>query len=63
MKGLLFCYSVELDPITAGLEGETSAASVTLQNDVTLAQDLLWAKVVVGSTYCWHVSPTPRLGE
>ena len=22
MKGLLFCYGVELDPITAGLEGE-----------------------------------------
>jgi len=42
MKGLLFCYGVELDPITAGLEGGTAAA-VTLQNDVTLAQDLLWA--------------------
>ena len=43
MKGLLFRYGVELDPITAGLEGETSVAAVTLQNDVTLAQDLLWA--------------------
>ena len=42
MKGLLFCYGVELDPITAGLEGETSAVAVILQNDVTLAQDLLW---------------------
>tara|TARA_B100001167_G_C16635040_1_gene241367 strand:- start:205 stop:510 length:306 start_codon:yes stop_codon:yes gene_type:complete len=48
MKGLLFCYGVELDPITAGLEGETSAVAVILQNDVTLAQDLLWVKVVVG---------------
>ena len=47
MKGLLFCYGVELDPNTAGLEGETSAVAVILQNDVTLAQDLLWVKVVV----------------
>lgn len=43
MKGLLFRYGAELDPITAGLEGETSAAAVALQSDVTLAQDLLWA--------------------
>jgi len=43
MKGLLFRYGAELDPITAGLEGETSAAAVVLQRDVSLAQELLWA--------------------
>ena len=62
MKGLLFCYGVELDPITAGLEGETSAVAVILQNDVTLAQDYFGARLWWGSKYCWHVSPTPRLG-
>ena len=61
MKGLLFCYGVELDPITAGLEGGTAAA-VTLQNDVTLAQDLLWVKVVVGIQILLACVSTPRLG-
>jgi ankyrin repeat protein len=43
MKGLLFRYGATLDHTTIGLEGETSAAAVALQNDPTLAKDLLWA--------------------
>ena len=43
MKGLLFRYGGVLDHITAGLEGETSAAAVALQNDPSLAEKLLWA--------------------
>lgn len=43
MKGLLFRYSATLDHTTAGLEGETAAAAVALQNDPSLAKDLLWA--------------------
>ena len=43
MKGLLFRHGGILDPITAGLEGETSAAAVALHNDPSLAAELLWA--------------------
>ncbi|MBT5832362.1 MAG: hypothetical protein HOH77_19395 [Candidatus Latescibacteria bacterium] len=43
MKGLLFRYGATLDHTTAGLNGETSAAAVALQNDPALAKDLLWA--------------------
>ena len=43
MKGLLFRYGGVLDHITAGLEGETSAAAVALHNDSSLAERLLWA--------------------
>ena len=43
MKGLLFRYGGVLDPVTAGLEGETSAAAVALHNDPSLAEELLWA--------------------
>lgn len=43
MKGLLFRYGATLDITTAGLEGETSAAAVALQNDPTQARQLLWA--------------------
>jgi ankyrin repeat protein len=43
MKGLLFRYGATLDHTTAGLECETSAAAVALQNDPSLAKDLLWA--------------------
>ena len=43
MKGLLFRYGGVLDHITAGLEGETSAAAVALHNDPSLAEKLLWA--------------------
>ena len=43
MKGLLFRYGGVLDHITAGLEGETAAAAVALQNDPSLAEKLLWA--------------------
>ena len=43
MKGLLFRYGGVLDPVTAGIEGETSAAAVALHNDPLLAEELLWA--------------------
>ncbi|MCH2662416.1 ankyrin repeat domain-containing protein [bacterium] len=43
MKGLLFRHGGILDPITAGLEGETSAAAVALHNAPSLAAELLWA--------------------
>ena len=43
MKGLLFRHGGILDPITAGREGETSAAAVALHNDPSLAAELLWA--------------------
>ncbi len=43
MKGLLFRYGGVLDYTTAGLEGETSAAAVALQNDPLIAERLLWA--------------------
>ena len=43
MKGLLLRHGGILDPITAGLEGETSAAAVALHNDPSLAAELLWA--------------------
>ena len=43
MKGLLFRYGGALDPTTAGLEGETAAAAVALNNDPSLAEQLLWA--------------------
>lgn len=43
MKGLLFRYGATLDHTTAGLNAETSAAAVALQNDPSLAQKLLWA--------------------
>lgn len=43
MKGLLFRYGATLDHTTAGLEGETSAAAVALQNDPSLAKQLLWS--------------------
>ncbi|MDP6700135.1 MAG: ankyrin repeat domain-containing protein [Candidatus Latescibacteria bacterium] len=43
MKGLLFRHGGILDPSTAGLEGETSAAAVALHNDPSLAAELLWA--------------------
>ena len=43
MKGLLFRYGGVLTHITAGLEGETSAAAVALHNDPSLAERLLWA--------------------
>jgi len=48
MKGLLFRYEAELDPIMAGLEGDTSAAAIALQGDVSLAQELLWAAACGG---------------
>jgi ankyrin repeat protein len=43
MKGLLFRYGATLDHTTAGLNAETSAAAVALQNDPSLAEKLLWA--------------------
>lgn len=43
MKGLLFRHGATLDHTTAGLNAETSAAAVALQNDPSLAKDLLWA--------------------
>ena len=43
MKGLLFRYGATLDHLTAGFNAETSAAAVALQNDPSLAEDLLWA--------------------
>ena len=48
MKGLLFRYGGALDPTTAGLEGETSAAAVALHNDPSLAEELLWAAACGG---------------
>jgi ankyrin repeat protein len=43
MKGLLLRYGGVLEAQFAGLEGETAAASVHLQNDPGLAEKLLWA--------------------
>ena len=43
MKGLLFRYGGFLDHTTAGLQGETAAAAVALNNDPSLAGSLLWA--------------------
>jgi len=43
MKGLLLRYGGVLEAQFAGLEGETAAASVHLQNDPKLAEKLLWA--------------------
>ncbi|MEE2754490.1 MAG: hypothetical protein VX910_10950, partial [Candidatus Latescibacterota bacterium] len=43
MKGLLLRYGGVLEAQFAGLEGETAAAAVHLQNDPRLAERLLWA--------------------
>ena len=43
MKGLLLRYGGVLEAQFAGLEGETAAASVHLQNDPDLAERLLWS--------------------
>jgi ankyrin repeat protein len=48
MKGLLLRYGGVLEAQFAGLEGETAAASVHLQNDPGKAEDLLWAAGCAG---------------